>query len=727
MKKKNVREIKNPLIMTEAFVDQIINNILIYSIRISNNKRINKDIDIHCFNYLIKLLQPALLTEFLPHENVSNGNQIKDNIFYNLKKSQIVDTWIAIQEPETPKTDRFANRPNICKINKNKINIKSNIVIVNNNIDNKIDNEENNNNNNNIENQINIIDNDFNKQKKLKNNESNEDLYKDYKVIIKKRRHININILGIKNITEEIDKMIEMPSFDIVNYNKENENRKEFNKLRKEYLDLKNKQINEKNNLILVKRKRSIKQFKTRLIKNFDSSKLTFDPNGKIINLHFPNISKVSSEFNSPRQKIINNIGNIPFKRRTIKRQQKSTIISFEKYNFNSNEISKDISKINKNKKIFVNNTNQNDINNKRIITSNESNINNNNNNIINNNIEQITYNPIDHNSNFYYNKYSRHRKKLIIGGQNFEKMIPEVGVIIHNEDKKNQKKFGGFRYMSKYNKPSIFELSKVLDNIRSAKSVHNLSLSFNSENNDLNNVNYNGYNEEFNENNNPLLQNAFLLKSKNRILSPFVNNNQINNKNYTIDLEGSSNNNLFKRNIKSSFTNFSRYKMTKNFSTDNLKLSGNKKINDIYNTLIGDEKNNFNRYKIRNNSIDNKEMKSKHIMSIKELIDIKRKLPIIQDNKKKNEELIKGRKIISQFNYDIIQNKNWGDDYINDKNNINNIFRKEKYPRLKIIKNNINNNKLNFLYERNLKPNKILSSSSSSGALLLNDVKFKF
>ena len=568
-----------------------------------------------------------------------------------------------------------------------------------------------------IDNQIsNIEDNIFKKKEKNNIKDSYEDIYKDYKVIIRKKRYINESVFGIKHIKEEIDKIIEMPSFDILNYNKENENRKEeFNKLRKEYLDLKNKKNNENNNLFLIKPKRR----NSRFIKNFDSSRLTFDSNGKIIQLQIPKLSQVSSEFNSPKQKIINNINNFSLKNKNSKRFSLSlknpTIISFEKNKYNLKDTVKDISNNNEKISKIENIINNNDVNNKLIITSNQYNNNKNN--------EIIEYNPIDYKSNFYH-KYSIPSKQLIIGGPNFEKIIPEVGVIIHNDNIKNQTKFGGFKYTSKYNRPSIIELSKESDKTRRIKSLNDLSLSFNSENNELSNINYNGYKKEFDDNNNPLLQNAQFLNNRNKFIPYFSNNNNgIKKKNkykkFDIDLDDLTNKNHFKRKIRSSFTNISSSKIISQNSIDSIKLSGNKEINDIYNVLIDDKNTKIKKSNINNNSL-NKSNDIKNIMSIKELISIKKGFPVINELNKRN-EFIKGRKIISKFNYDIIQNKNWGNNYIIEKENngryfINNIFRKEKYRKLKINEenniNNINNNN-QFLRDRNLKTKRIFSSSS--------------
>ena len=384
------------------------------------------------------------------------------------------------------------------------------------------------------------------------------------------------------------------------------------------------------------------------------------------------------------------------------------TITSFEKYNLkNINDKNKEITQ----KK--EQNINENQVN-----TNNNDNLTNTN---INNNVEKIEYNPLDQKNLFSFNNFYRQRKK-IIGGQNFNKIIPEVGVIISNDYKKKQKKFGGFSYMSKYNKPSLNELTKILENNEIIKSPDNSILSFNSETFDINNNNYNGYNEEFSENNNPLFQNALSLDNKNRIFSSFSNKNKKNKfNNYSINIDDSLNKNI--RYLKSSFIKASPIKKIIGNSIDNIILSHNTKINDIYRILIDDDKNKFRENEITNKNLIDNTNKNKNIFSLKELIDNKRKLPIINDLKNRNENLKKGRKIIGKFNLDIIQNKNWGNYYNLKKNekekNINIISNKlnieDKYKKLKIVEDN--NNKY-FIRERNNNIKRKFIRSSSTGAL---------
>ena len=461
------------------------------------------------------------------------------------------------------------------------------------------------------------------------------------------------------------------------------------------------------NNCIIIQPRRGSKQSNNLFIKYFDNSRLTFDSNGRIINLNFQKLSLASSEFNSPKPKIINNLLKYNLKKNNKKmtiKAKKPIIISFEKYNLNLNEKNNDISKINQ--KILKNNDNLTNDNDKKI---NNSNINQ------NNDLEKIEYNPLDQKHIFYVNKYyANKRTKMFVGGQNFDKIKPEVGVIISDDNKKERKKFGGFRYMNKYNKPSLSELTKIFDN--NGKSVNNSSFSFNSDNNEINN--YNGYNEEFSENLNPLFQNAHFINSKDRILSPISNNTK--NKKYTIDIDDTANKNQIKRLLKSSCSHSSLLKSINSTSINNIILSHNTKINDIYNILMDDGKN-------KNENIDNKNYrnlnykfeKSRNLMSVKDFIEIKRKLPLINNIKKKKEELIKGRKIINKFNSNIIKSEDWGSSIIinnNENKDIfqNNIFRREKYRKLKITEdnNNIIGNK-HYLSGRNNQRKRFFSSSS--------------
>ena len=710
--KKNKKIIKESRIQNEIVVELMLNNIISSVIRIIDCKKIYENEDIHCFKYLSKLCQPYLLTEFLPHESVRIYSNNENKLFYNLPKNSKKDCWTVVKEPEACIIDRCSDKTNILKVNK--INKKD--IINNHTIKTIIDkkgyiDKDNEKKNNQDMNKLNIIVNDENKKDIIDKKENNKDIYKDYKVIVRKKKKVFKNMFGEREMKEEItDKMIEMPSIDI-NNDIESQNiykKEEYNKLRKEYFELKqrmNIDNNNNSNFLIIKPRRGSKQLKNLFIKYFDNSRLTFDSNGKIINLNYQKFSQASSEFNFPKHKIINNLLKYNLKKNNKKmtvKEKKPIITSFEKKNLNSNDKNEDISKTNQRR------TKNND----NSTTDNDKFINNSNNNL-NNDLEKIEYNPLDHKHIFYVNKYySNKKKKMLVGGQNFDKIMPEVGVIISDDNKKERKKIGGFRYMSKYNKPSLSELTKILDNKGNFKSMNNFSLSFNSENNEM--INYNGYNEEFNENNNPLFQNAHFIINQDRILSPVSNN--IKNKNFTIDINDTSNKNQNKRYLKYSSSQSSLLKNRSCTRIDNIILSHNKKINDIYN-ILKDEKNENDNNR-NNKELSNKYYKGLNLMSVKDYVDVKRKLPLINNIKKREEELMKGRKIINKFNSNIIKNKDWGSNIIinNENNHIfpNNIFRREKYRKLRIIEDNNNNiGNRNYLSGRNNQRRRFFSSSS--------------
>ena len=128
---------------------------------------------------------------------------------------------------------------------------------------------------------------------------------------------------------------------------------------------------------------------------------------------------------------------------------------------------------------------------------------------------------------------------QTIYSGPNFEKITPEIGVIISNNDKdkeKNNKKIGGFEFIKKYNRSSMNEINNLLLSSQNSNiNIYNnqitsffnydYSKNINNNKNDINENNnsqfkYNtennciGYQEEF-EDNNPLFQGAMNYKEE--------------------------------------------------------------------------------------------------------------------------------------------------------------------------------------------------------------------
>ena len=280
-KNKNKKEKRIPIILDEAVIYSILNKIISSAIRISDTKRIYKDLDIHCFNFLKKQIEPCLLTKYLPHETIIdsnyNSNEVND-FFYNASKISKKEIWININEPKPSKIDRSATRNILFKFIKSsnksiskfsnkhlQDNNKYNYNILNNkekNNDVKINDET-----------LNIKIEENKNSDNINNNEIKEenDEYKDYKVIIrkKKKKHVSVSIYGVKYEKEEIDKIIEMPSFDIINENNEKNKKNKIIKYNEEYINYHEKSINKdiidnkisniENNVLKKKEKNNIK------------------------------------------------------------------------------------------------------------------------------------------------------------------------------------------------------------------------------------------------------------------------------------------------------------------------------------------------------------------------------------------------------------------------------------------------------------------------------------
>ena len=148
--------------------------------------------------------------------------------------------------------------------------------------------------------------------------------------------------------------------------------------------------------------------------------------------------------------------------------------------------------------------------------------------------------------------------------GSNFNLIKPEIGVVI--EDKSNRKKEikdGGFEYIKKYNKPSMYEFSKLVVETSNLNSLNSRALSSGlieskvSEINEyknrnkfqeLNQDNYNGYIFEFSDNLNPLFQNALSLNDNQKKEEDKKNLN-INNNNDINDIKEEKEEDIYKNN----------------------------------------------------------------------------------------------------------------------------------------------------------------------------------
>ena len=283
------------------------------------------------------------------------------------------------------------------------------------------------------------------------------------------------------------------------------------------------------------------KKLKSKLNKEFDSKKITFDSNGKIINLNIPNIDSFPNDFNISKQTITElKMGNItPYsfgkeiqekisdKNLKLNKQNSANIIFLDnknlKNNIKENFINKDIFKDAKFEKKMSHKINV--ISKFKVLKPSYSL------KSINQKKPKITieYNPI-----LEEDKKTNPKIKIPPSGPNFDKIVPEIGVVIQNDNKIQVKK-GGFEFYNKYNKPSIKEFSQLVEQtlklnnqlITSPITTENIdnNIKLSKKNMNTEQSDYNGYNPEFIENNNPLIKNAV------EQLSNIKNDNRYNNK----------------------------------------------------------------------------------------------------------------------------------------------------------------------------------------------------
>jgi len=537
--------------IADTIVTLIIDKIISRACRNAYIKEINSNINSHCNKFINNILSSYLNNSFLFYENGLDNVEINQNkIFYNKNIPEKVNTWVAFTEPNTPKIDRHASNRNkyfeFHDNNKNSL-LKRKSLLTKNPVMNEV--------------------NEYDKSKNIKKKKEKikiklKDLWKKgNNNILLKNNVNNKNNLNIK--TEQNNKIIKSPRI-----------KEEILEIQGTYIPYKkNELINimlndtEENNLLRKEREQQIldkeemlknenlmkqKARQNRILlfnKKFDNDKLTFDPNGKVIRLHLPVIDSFNQDFIVSKAKIKNG----------------------ETNNIRLSTKSKDTFKITKN--VLKNNKKILQIIDEKLKMTSEKvkppiiNKENNNMNINSTKKEIIEYNPDDMTDDYLFNRY-RKKKELIISGSNFDKMSPEVGVVISNDTKNNKneegaenedkinQKVGGFDYIKKYNRPSMNELSRLFssqnlymnsinssnnnnDDLNNNKitSFFNYDYSKNSKNinndNILNKINerndtnfeavnndnnYIGYKEEFNDNNNPLFKGAFQIHDEPKI-----------------------------------------------------------------------------------------------------------------------------------------------------------------------------------------------------------------
>ena len=695
--------------LATIIIDKIISNAVIAS---KVNQTYNTLND-HCFKYLTNFINPYLETTFIFYENgIEDIEYQNKQIYFNKKPLEKINSWDLIPEPETNGIDRYENsRTKIMKFRKYTDNKIEGVKESSFGFDIDEDNQ-----------YVNKNENSFNekedkekekaydkniKEKKIKDilNKENKDINnsnikpknqltqstKTIQVINKndnQKKQIKIDkrklrieqyledsapkkkekeeILEI-SITDDLPKESYENVYSIINSSDEN------NRLRRE----REIQIEQRNALKLleIEREKKAKQkLYRRIEKDFDSNRLTFDPNGKIINLRTINESlagdfvysrfKIKPEQN--KKKELNELKDIVYpiqgKELNNTKEEKNEMLYNKEI---QSKIEADISKI----KVEKNVENKSDKNN-------------------NNNIKD------------------KNKGSILPSGYNFDKFVPEVGVIVKGENEK-EKKEGGFEYVKKFNKPSFNELSRFISESinmysNNFSSYLNSNSDLNSNNRSINDYrktddnNYIGYKEEFNENN-PLMQNVHKMNNNIKYFSPDLK------KYKSLNIQ-SYNMNTRKRNLMNSYDRFNTdveqyqsIQLSKNFEENNLLLK--KIFDEPLTTNLG--KNYLK--SIDANNLNKMNYFEKAVLPFKKFNNKKNKKELKQIKKEKEMQQKKSsdEAYINKFNSQIINNKNWGkeeEDSLKAQEKLREEMENEYNPKNNIRLPRINNHRMKNL-----------------------------
>ena len=731
-KDKNIIEDKSklrPAEFPEAIVELILNKIISYVVRQTAVKEVYTHMSKKCFSYLKYLINPYLSTEFINYENGLDNTELnKNKINYKTVVTEKVNTWTFFSEPETPGIDRYSS--GAAKL----INLKIE--------SNELKEEH----KNLVKRQTTLID------TNLILNESIEYIKHEKKAsqkkIIKKRIKRKKSEEKEKSKEKEQrtieEKIIELPHEDLPKEKYENEymiinDNEENNELRKEREYILKKKMELKAIQDLQDKKDKLKRFQNKLQKKFDGSKQTFDPEGKIISIHSPPIDNFNNEFNFVK---IPNILNKQKKERTSsivklsKNIQRLSRIDIQTKNKNWDKLPPDIKEIfnyikdtliPKWQKKPLMKISQGKKESKRKYNANKS-------------FKaffgpflkryvlkgNVIHNPADIlKNNVGYVRHDKSKKDLLNpSGSNFNIIKPEIGVVIEEKNKKKKEmKDGGFEYIKKYNKPSMYEFSRLVMESSNLNSLNSRALSSGlieskvNEINEIKNINkfqelnkddYNGYIFEFSDNVNPLFQNALSLNDKQSNIEDKKNEKEVDNY---------KDKNIF-RAMEEGYLK-SKYNSMNTIDTQkSIQLSDN--INNLYKYF--EDNDSINKNEDKKNTIEVQKMPKiysavRNKRRNNDIIINKAPLPKIRINRaninksemREMKNKIKGRKIINRFNYGILKDKRWGEDDQNAKKKHfgfekqNSLKSKDDYNLLKKAGENIMTNGDNIRIKRGL------------------------
>ena len=296
---------------SEGIVKLILDKIINISIHQSNMNKINSQINDYCFEYIQAQIEPLFEENFINYTKLKNDQK---TLFWKTKKPP-ENQWIEIFEPETVENDRFES----CGVNIQEIKNKKEAI---NEINEGIEHNE-----NNEKDKENTTKKNQNKDKQVKINILKNKSRKDVPIIIDDNKKENNNTNSKNSQTQKsIEKtnvnqnirsktkkvpLLDFPFDDIPGIEKEFKHEiydpPNIHMLRKDIEEeIKNKEkesnINSNANKI-IKKKEDLEKF-NKNVKPLDSNKFTFDSNGKIISFKAYKLDNLSKDFNFSRNAV---------------------------------------------------------------------------------------------------------------------------------------------------------------------------------------------------------------------------------------------------------------------------------------------------------------------------------------------------------------------------------------------------------------------------------------
>ena len=400
--------------ISEGIVKIIIDKIIINSIYESNMNQINNQLNDYYFEYLQGQIEPLFEENFINYTNLKND---ENKLFWKTPKPP-ENQWIEILEPETVENDRYESS----EVNIQEIKSKKEIISETNEGIENIENIENNNNtikknqtkeknlrlktirqkNKNEE----ILVNDENKNEN--NNNDIDNKTKNNQKLVNNMAKTMQNNRGKKRIV-----MVDFPSEDIPGIETEFKhdiyepsNIHILRKDKEEEIKNKEKEIKlNKDKGNALKKKEEIEKL-IKNVKTIDSNKFTFDSNGKIISFKAYKLDNLSKDFTF----IKNNIK---------EKNEKEEVVPIKSKKFTRQSVKE------QNEEIVIRDNSR----------------------------------MFEHYGN--EEKKEKNKEKIIPSGSNFKLILPNIGVVI----KENNNKKEGSRDFNKYfKKYSMKDYDKILN-----------------------------------------------------------------------------------------------------------------------------------------------------------------------------------------------------------------------------------------------------------------------